>query len=149
MPLLNDIFIKALKLLNAPDGSLALLDRDKNELVFVLVLGDLSDELTGFRMPADEGIAGWVIENAQPTLVRDVRRDTRFFANVDEQFKFQTQSVLAAPLIGDGHVLGMIEALNQPGDQPFSELDLALLKLICRIAGEELANIERRPVGDA
>jgi GAF domain-containing protein len=149
MPLLNDIFIKALKLLNAPDGSLALLDRDKNELVFVLVLGELSDELTGFRMPADEGIAGWVIENAQPTLVRDVRRDTRFFANVDEQFKFQTQSVLAAPLIGDGHVLGMIEALNQPGDQPFSELDLALLKLICRIAGEELANIERRPVGDA
>jgi GAF domain-containing protein len=149
MPLLNDIFIKALKLLNAPDGSLALLDRDKNELVFVLVLGELSDELTGFRMPAEEGIAGWVIENAQPTLVRDVRRDTRFFANVDEQFKFQTQSVLAAPLIGDGHVLGMIEALNQPGDQPFSELDLALLKLICRIAGEELANIERRPVGDA
>jgi GAF domain-containing protein len=149
MPLLNDIFIKALKLLNAPDGSLALLDRDKNELVFVIVLGELSDELTGFRMPADEGIAGWVIENAQPTLVRDVRRDTRFFANVDEQFKFQTQSVLAAPLIGDGHVLGMIEALNQPGDQPFSELDMALLKLICRIAGEELANIERRPVGDA
>jgi GAF domain-containing protein len=149
MPLLNDIFIKALKLLNAPDGSLALLDRDKNELVFVLVHGELSDELTGFRMPADEGIAGWVIENAQPTLVRDVRRDTRFFANVDEQFKFQTQSVLAAPLIGDGHVLGMIEALNQPGDQPFSELDMALLKLICRIAGEELANIERRPVGDA
>jgi GAF domain-containing protein len=149
MPLLNDIFIKALKLLNAPDGSLALLDRDKNELVFVLVHGELSDELTGFKMPADEGIAGWVIENAQPTLVRDVRRDTRFFANVDEQFKFQTQSVLAAPLIGDGHVLGMIEALNQPGDQPFSELDMALLKLICRIAGEELANIERRPVGDA
>lgn len=146
MPLLDEIFTDALKLLNAPDGSLALLDHDTNELVFVLVHGELAEQLTGYRMPSDEGIAGWVVQNAQPTLVRDARRDTRFFANVDDEFKFHTQSVLAAPLVGDGRVLGMIEALNQPGDEPFSETDMDLLKLICRIAGEELASIERWPM---
>lgn len=143
LPLLNDIFLKALKLLNAPDGSLALLDEDNNELVFVLVHGTLAKDLTGFRIPADVGIAGWVLQNNQPALVRDVRYDTRFFADVDNEFKFRTQSIAAAPLTGNRKVFGVIEVLNQPGDQPFSDNDLALLGLLCRVAGELLADIER------
>jgi GAF domain-containing protein len=145
MPLLNIILNKALNLLNAPDGSLALLDESTHELVFVLVVGQLASDLTGYHLPADEGIAGWVIQNGEPELVRDVRRDTRFFGDVDAAFKFRTQSILAAPLIGDGRVLGVIEALNQPGDSPFSESDMDLLQLLCRFAGEALAAIERRP----
>jgi len=141
--LLENIFKKALNLLNAPDGSLMLLDDETNELAFVLVQGTLAQHLIGYRIPASEGIAGWVIQNAQPTLVRDARRDPRFSQTIDEQFTFRTQSVLAAPLIGDRRVYGVIEALNQPGDEPFSESDMALLGLLCRFAGEALADIER------
>jgi GAF domain-containing protein len=141
--LLESIFRKALNLLNAPDGSLMLLDDETNELAFVLVQGSLAAHLIGYRIPADEGIAGWVIDNAQPTLVRDARRDPRFSQTIDEQFTFRTQSILAAPLIGDRKVYGVIEALNQPGDDPFSESDMALLGLLCRFAGEALADIER------
>lgn len=143
LPMLNDILLKTLALLDAPDGSLALLDESTNELVFVLVCGKLAADLEGYRMPANEGIAGWVVQNQEAVFVRDARRDERFFANVDDQFKFNTQSILAAPLIGDGKVLGVIEALNQPGDEPFSESDMELLKLLCWFAGEALANIER------
>lgn len=141
--LLENIFKKALNLLNAPDGSLLLLDDETNELAFVLVQGTLATHLVGYRIPADEGIAGWVIRHAQPTLVRDARRDPRFSETIDEQFTFRTQSILAAPLIGDRKVYGVIEALNQPGDAPFSEADMALLGLLCRFAGEALADIER------
>jgi len=141
--LLDGILWRALKLLNAPDGSLALLDHDKNELVFVIVQGTIGAELEGFRMPADEGIAGWVIKNQEAALVRDVNRDQRFFKGVDERFKFNTLSIAAAPLVGDGRIIGVIEVLNQPGDKPFSEDDMALLKLLCRFAGESLADIER------
>jgi GAF domain-containing protein len=141
--LLENIFRKALNLLNAPDGSLMLLDDETNELAFVLVQGSLASHLIGYRIPADEGIAGWVISQAQPTLVRDARRDPRFSETIDEQFTFRTQSILAAPLIGDRKVFGVIEALNQPGDDPFSEADMALLGLLCRFAGEALADIER------
>lgn len=143
LPLLEQIFLKAMNLLNAPDGSLLLLDDETNELVFVLVKGSLAANLKGYRIPADEGVAGWVIKNAEPTLVRDVRRDTRFTGMIDDQFTFRTQSIAAAPLIGDRTVYGLIEALNQPGDEPFSESDLALLGLLCRFAGEALADIER------
>ena len=144
MPLVNDIFLKALNLLDAPDGSLALIDEETDELVFMLVHGDLAEELTGFRIASDEGIAGWVFKNAESALVRDVRRDLRFSHMIDDEFKFKTQSIAAAPLIGNGKVFGVIEALNQPGDQPFSETDGALLSLLCRVAGERLADIERQ-----
>lgn len=144
LPLLEKIFLKALHLLNAPDGSLLILDDETNELVFVLVKGSLAANLKGYRIPADGGIAGWVIKHAEPTLVRDVRRDSRFSEMIDDQFTFRTQSIAAAPLIGDRKVFGVIEALNQPGDDPFSESDLALMGLLCRFAGEALADIERK-----
>jgi GAF domain-containing protein len=143
LPLLETIFQKAMSLVNAPDGSLMLLDDETNELAFVVVKGSLAANLIGYRIPADEGIAGWVVKNAEPTLVRDVRRDARFSHNIDDQFTFRTQSIAAAPLIGDRKVYGVIETLNQPGDEPFSENDLALLGLLCRFAGEALADIER------
>ena len=144
MPMLETTFAKALGLLNAPDGSLLLLDEDTQELVFVLVRGLLASKLKGYRVSAHKGIAGWVIDHREATLVRDVRRDPRFSETVDDEFKFRTQSIAAAPLIGDGKVYGLIEALNQPGDDPFSDSDLGLLRLLCRFAGEMLADVERR-----
>lgn len=143
LPLLKDVFTRSLNLLNAPEGSLLLLDDETHELKFILVQGAIAEGLLGYRIPADEGIAGWVIQNAKPALVRDVRRDWRFSNTIDDAFKFRTQSLAAAPLIGNGRVLGVLEALNQPVDEPFSEMDLTLLALACHFAGEVLANIER------
>jgi len=142
LPLLKHILNKSLTILDAPDGSLMLLDEKENELAFVLVYGEIADELLDYRIPADEGIAGWVVQNSKSALVPDVRRDNRFSHLIDKTFQFRTQSILAVPLIGNGRVLGVIEALNQPGDDPFSEHDLALISLLCRVVGERLAYIE-------
>lgn len=144
-PFLRNMLTNAMKLLNAPDGSLALLDEEKDELEFVIVIGTLADKLTGQRISAKKGIAGWVTQKSRPALVRDVRRDSRFFTGVDEAYSFHTQSIAAAPLVGNRKTYGLIEVLNQPGDKPFSEQDLALLKLMCRVAGEALATIDRIP----
>lgn len=144
LPLLRSILAKALIVLNAPDGSLLLLDDEANELEFVVVHGAVENDLIGYRIPADQGIAGWVVTNSKTALVRDVRRDQRFSHLVDEQFKFSTQSIAASPIIGDQKLYGLIEVLNQSGQQPFSETDAALLELLCWAAGEALALIERR-----
>lgn len=142
---LREALQNALKLLNAPDGTLALLDDESDELVFVIVHGALSDTLTDHRIPKTEGVAGWVIRNAKPTLVRDVRLDQRFYTGVDDRFAFQTQSIAAAPLIGDGKIYGLVELLNQPGDEPFSTADMGILKLFCRAVGDALAKIDKMP----
>lgn len=140
---LRETLTNAMKLLNAPDGTLALVDDETDELVFVIVNGALSEELTDHRIPKTEGIAGWVVRNAKPTLVRDVRLDQRFYTGVDDRFSFKTQSIAAAPLIGDGNVYGLVEVLNQPGDEPFSANDMGILKLFCRATGDALAKIDK------
>ncbi len=144
MPFLRDTLLKMMRLVNAPDGSLAIVDEETKELVFIIVHGEVAEQLTGYRIPMDEGIMGWVVQNRQTALVRDVRRDQRFSHLVDETFKFRTQSIIAAPLIGGDKVYGVIEVLNQPGHMPFSDTDVDLLKLLCRAAGEALAYIERK-----
>lgn len=141
LPLLRRAFNQAADLLNAPEGSLLLLDEETNELQFVLVRGSLAERLMNYRIPADEGIAGWVIQNRAAALVRDVRHDNRFSHSIDQAFKFRTQSIIAVPVIGDHKIYGVLEALNQPADEPFSETDLRLLSLICRYLGEILSNI--------
>jgi GAF domain-containing protein len=143
LPLLRTTFFMALDLIDAPEGSLLLLDNDTNELKFLLVKGLLAERLLDYRIPADEGIAGWVIQNQRPALVRDVRHDRRFSDNIDAEFKFRTQSIAAVPIIGDGEIFGVLEALNQPLDVPFSDQDVTLLNLICRFVGELLINAER------
>ncbi len=143
LPLLRTTFFMALDLIDAPEGSLLLLDEETNELKFLLVKGLLAERLLDYRIPADEGIAGWVIQNKKPALVRDVRHDGRFSNNIDEAFKFRTQSIAAVPIIGDVKIFGVLEALNQPVDEPFSDQDVTLLHLICRFVGELLINVER------
>ncbi|MEL6527434.1 MAG: GAF domain-containing protein, partial [Chloroflexota bacterium] len=70
----------------------------------------------------------------------------RWFCIADH-YSFKTQSIAAAPLIGtrDGKskVYGLVEVLNQPGDQPFSEEDMVILKLFCRSVGDALAHIDQ------
>jgi len=139
--LLSEIVQLTLDLLSAPDGSLMLLDTDTGELEFVIVHGS-ARELIGKRLRPREGIAGWVAAAGRSCVVRDVRTDPRFSARMDEETSFRTQSIAAAPLTGNGKVLGVVEVLNQPGDEPFDDLDQALLSLFCRFAGEALANIE-------
>lgn len=148
MPLLERTLFNAQTVVNATEGSLLILDDDSNELVFVLAKGSLSDQLEGRRMPHDKGIAGWVVHNAKPTIVNNAQADDRFYAGIDEALQFQTQSVLAAPIIGRNRMLGVIEVLNKRDGEPFNEMDQSLLMLLCRLAGDVLfAMMDQEDVG--
>lgn len=143
MELLEGILRNALDAIGAEDGSLLILDEDTRELVFVLALGDVpSDRFAGMRLPAGTGIAGWVAERREATVVDDVHNDPRFYPKVDEAMRFQTRSILAAPITGAGRVLGVIEVLNKDLGRGFTADDLSLLTLLCRFAGELLESLE-------
>lgn len=139
--LLSGVLDDALRTINAKDGSLLVLE-DSGELVFVLAHGDVpADQLKWRSLPAGEGIAGWVVENRKATIVNDAQMDDRFFRGVDQEFEFRTHSVLAAPIIGGGEVLGVIEVLNKRDGQLFNTGDQTLLTLLCRFAGELLYSV--------
>lgn len=139
MDVLSQVLENAMQVINAKDGSLLVLDEDTGELVFVIAAGDVpSERLAWRRLPAGTGIAGWVAQHAAATIVNDVQTDNRFYEGVDEELAFETNSILAAPIVGGSRVLGVVEMLNKKNGMGFSVDDQTLLALVCRFAGELL-----------
>ena len=144
LELLEQVLENALRAINARDGSLLVPDDETSELVFILVQGDEPHkELIGKRLPHGEGIAGWVAKNRRSTIVNNVSVDDRFYPNMDEVIEYKTKSIAAAPLIGGGRLLGVVEALNKRDGQLFTNGNQTLLSLMCRFAGELLYSVIR------
>jgi len=136
---LEHVLDNAIRAVNARDGSILVPDRRTRELVFVIVRGDEPHrELVGRRLPQGEGIAGWVAENRRAAIVNNAPADDRFFPGMDRDLHYKTHSILAAPLIGAGRVLGVVEVLNKRDGRFFSVGNKTLLNLMCRFAGEML-----------
>jgi len=142
LQLLDRILQAALISIDASDGSLLLVDHETNELAFVVVYGAVRDSLMGHRMPIGTGIAGWVAQNAQPTIIPNARLDPRFSADVDQSFQFQTRSMLCVPIVADGKVLGVIQALNKADGQEFKRGDLTLMGVVSQLAATAIAKAE-------
>ncbi len=138
MSLLYQILDNAMGVLKAEGGSLALLDTETDELVFVAVRGDLQEQLQGYRIKGDAGIAGWVAANREALIVNNPRQDDRFFSNVDETFDFFTRSILSVPLITRSKMVGVIQLLNKKEQEEFSDTDVILLSILSHVAATAL-----------
>ena len=134
LEMVMNILTIALDAVESEDGSILLLDDENDELVFVAVVGDRSEELTDFRIPAGAGVAGWVNLHKKAALVSDVRKDDRWISAVDQSIGFHTQSLMAVPLILDNQVLGVLEVVNSRSEDLFNDKDLDLLQLVARLA---------------
>jgi GAF domain-containing protein len=142
LALLDKILYSALTVVDSANGSILLLDEEKNELLFAIVHGELGQTLPGHRIPADTGIAGWVATHREPQIVNNVRADQRFFSYIDELFHFQTYSLLCVPMISRDRLLGVIEVLNKFNQQDFNEADVDLLSTVAYIAATALERLE-------
>lgn len=132
--LLRAMTATAMAVFEAAACSIAVLDEDAGELEFRAASGAGAAEITGVRVPADRGIAGWVVSSGQPMAVREVTADPRFARDVAEATGFVPTSILAAPLETDEAVLGVIEVLDARGGGPAPVQDLELLGLFARQA---------------
>lgn len=142
--LLEKIVDTTMAMLKASDGSLLLVDDQKNELVFAVVRGGMAGKLEGYRMPLEKGVAGWVATQRQPQVVLDVRRDPHFYSQIDELFGFQTRSLVCVPVyLDDGRVLGVIEIVNKTSDRDFRQTDLHLLLIAAHLAATAMRRAER------
>jgi GAF domain-containing protein len=134
LQMIQKILEFALEAVGSENGSVLLYDQADRELVFVAVIGLRSQELLDYRIPIDQGIAGWVARNRSAALVSDVRNDPRWLPAVDQSVGFHTQCVLAVPLIIEDRLLGVVEVVNSRKEDAFSEQDLQLLTLVARLA---------------
>jgi GAF domain-containing protein len=133
-PLLDRIMYEALRMVDAAEGSLSLVDGSAGELVFVAVRGAKQSELEGYRMPLGKGIVGWVIAHQEAAITNDIEEDPRFYPMVDRKLRFRTQSLICVPLVSRGKVLGAIELVNKFSRRPFDDRDMRTLSLLAPIA---------------
>jgi GAF domain-containing protein len=133
----DQLLYKAISVVDANDGSLSYLDEETKELVFVLVHGDLREQLPGYRIKSDVGIAGWVVSNQKPIIINNPRQDWRFSLDVDQDFSFFTRSIASVPVIARDTPIGAIQLVNKR-DNEFTEADVALLLVLSQVAAKVL-----------
>ncbi len=116
----------AMSLTGTEAGSLLLMDSESGELYFEVALGEKSGFLKKVRIKAGQGIAGWVAEHREPVISSNVTSDQRFFDGVDLVSKFKTRDMLCVPVLMQGRLLGVIQAINKL-DGVFSQEDMDVL----------------------
>jgi len=139
------IMAKIQQLIPSEAWSMLMVDEEKKELAFELALGEKGKDVSSFRLKIGEGIAGWVAQTGQPTIVNDTSKDPRFAGKFDTKTQFRTHSILAAPLISRGRTIGVVEIINKlQGKFTPADLDI-LLTLVepCAIAIENAILFQR------
>lgn len=125
--LLESILDSVLQILRCEASSLFLLDEATGELVLQLPTGPARDVLKGVRVPAGQGVCGWVLEAGQSLLIDDPASDPRFFGELAGDFR--TRSIACSPVREPGNrVIGVLQAVNRRDERAFDKEDIALLE---------------------
>lgn len=138
--ILETMMEKIRELLKPKNWSLLLIDEEKNELYFEIVVGEGVDKIKDLRLKIDEGIAGWVARKGIPLLVSDVSKDKRFTGKVDRMLDFTTKSIICVPLKSKGKMLGVIELINKIEEEAFTKEDMLLLTTLADYTAIALEN---------
>jgi GAF domain-containing protein len=141
-PLLQSIVEVARAIFGAQAASITLHDETAGELVFEAVAGEGEEALTGRRIAADRGIAGWVLQSRQPIVIEDVEQDPRFAGDVARTTGYVPKGIMAAPLEHDERVLGVLSVLDRPQRSRFTLIEMDLLGLFANQAAIALALVE-------
>jgi sigma-B regulation protein RsbU (phosphoserine phosphatase) len=132
--LVEEIMRVTAQTLKASASSVLLIDRDKQELSFQFVCGPAEGVLEEASLGTETGVAGWVARHGTPLMVNNVADDHRFCHDIDEITGFVTESILCAPLVTHGKVIGVIEVLNKLDGSDFNDMDLQTLVAVASTA---------------
>jgi Nif-specific regulatory protein len=141
--LIPHVVKKCREVLNAEGVSVMLLDGERNELYFPYVAQDdpeVAARVADLRFPADQGIAGAALKSGRPLRVDDVQNDPRFYRGIDKNTGLTTRRVLAAPLITNNGIVGLLEVVNTLSGEPFSDEDLAFLEALAGSIAVAISN---------
>lgn len=126
--------------INSEEASVLIRDGDQGDLLFLAAIGQVAEHLKNLKIPAGKGVAGFVFSSGQPMALADVGEEDTFYAEVDHQTGYSTQTILAAPLRHDGEVIGVLEYVNRTGEPPFEPFTSAEMDKVALFA-EAIASL--------
>jgi len=114
-------------------------DAEKRELVLVRQLGGKFDRLLA-RMPDRTGLANTAIANKKALVITDATRDPRAIDPRWKSYGVEPKSIAAAPALGGGKTLALIEIVNPEGGGRYATAEGHALTFIAKELGEFLTN---------
>jgi signal transduction histidine kinase len=120
------------------EASSVFLFDEKTEELWSLVSTNL--KRSEIRIPATQGIAGWVFQHMTHTVVNDTSCDPRFNASVDAKTGFHTKNTLCVPLITRQKTcIGTLQVLNKR-EGVFTDDDVDILTSLSNYVTVALEN---------
>jgi GAF domain-containing protein len=132
--LLEMIVATAAHVIAADAAALFLIDHERQELSFEVVLGGGGEAVKRFRLSMGHGIPGLVAVSGQPIAVSDAQNDPRQAADIAEAVGYQPQTILCVPLSYNDQIIGVLELLDKEGGATFSPADMETLGLFANLA---------------
>ncbi len=141
--LLRNIVDVATELTGADRGTLYLVDKEKNELWSLVLIGNNVKEI---RLRIGDGLAGYVAKNGETLNIKDVQNDPRFNKDYDRSSGYVTRNMICFPIKNNtGLIIGVLQLLNSKNGE-FSgrdEVFLAALSIHSAIALQNAELVEK------
>jgi PAS domain S-box-containing protein len=134
---LSAVLERAVRLLGVSHGELAIYHADKEELEIVASHNIGRKETTGTRMKLGEGAMGHAARTHEPLLIPNYREWTGRSAQYSSADFY---SVMVAPLLVGGHLVGAIAVMDRNPERQFGQSDLRLLNLFAPQAAIAIEN---------
>jgi signal transduction histidine kinase len=137
--LLRNIVDVATELTGADRGTLYLVDKDKNELWSLVLIGNNVKEI---RLRIGEGLAGYVAKSGETLNIKDVQNDPRFNKDFDRASGYVTRNMICFPIKNNtGVIIGVLQLLNSKNGE-FAERDEVFLAALSVHSAIALQNAE-------
>ncbi|MCP4395878.1 MAG: response regulator [bacterium] len=127
------------RLLDVISTSVWLRFPESGELECREIIGPGSKNLAHVRLPAGEGITGWVAQHGESVVSADILKDPRHHDVAGQQSDFTMRSMLSVPLKVKGEVTGVLNLVDPEVDR-FTQEDLRFVEPIAATAAIAIEN---------
>lgn len=131
---------RVLEYLGASSGTIYLANNTKQELSILAAKGIPEDAYDQIKVPYGTGVSGWVAEKKESLLIHNLDMDPRY--NKLSPYRFESKSLISAPLIYQNELLGVISINNKISGYAFQHSDLDLLTNIAARLSNTIKNAQ-------
>jgi len=136
---LNTVITKMAQFFGPERWSMMLVDKEHNDLYYVIAVGEDPTTLANLRIPMGEGVAGWVALTGNPMVVPDTSVEPRWIEFGRKHPGLQVNSIACVPVRSAEGVVGVIQLLNSKIDL-LSDYSIQFLRVLCDFSAIAVRN---------
>lgn len=138
---LTTVMTKMAQFFGPERWSMMLVDKEKNDLYYVIAVGEDTNSLRGLRVPMGEGVAGWVAQTGNSMVVPDTSVEPRWIEFQRKHPGLNVHSIACVPVRSAEGVIGVIQLLNSKIDL-LSDYSVSFLRVLCDFSAIAVRNAE-------